>query len=529
MSSHTTLILAALLMVTRGVVAMLPYATAQEASGDRTDPEPFIVLSEFQVWADAASPEVFRQLSRRYNQTGRSHVFELYPRYDLFEWNAKRMRGWVDEAKSLGCFNLFCLGDDTRTAQGHLFDNDGVNPKLAEFLFSTVAYAHEQGFLVGVEPTHLPPQRTRQSFAKWLHTWLGPQIPRESRPDIIKLSIEWFGGWSLNPEMAVEVEAFFEAVKEVSPDTLIYVDSIGGFWRQPQVFHRWLLKRYPGTIISHYLNTDQIPAFRAIGAHNLMVQVNPSEKLKEGGQFFIYHDFTVKLLKDVVHHRVRFISLAGVNFGYQRYNYELFLDVIRPHLKLARSVAELRRELVMKPPSQGPSTADVADSLVKLARKRAEEQIRNEPPVPLNPSGRPAYFGETADGWIIGLNRLSDGRSGGKFEGAYTQPPRRRPVKATFGVDWGAEIEVRRIMVVPCLAESGPEYVATRFHLEYLRAGEWKPVPGARRRDNRRRRILFVLDQPVTAEAVRLVVAAQSDDGKGNYRACCQELAVNPR
>lgn len=83
-------------------------------------------------------------------------------------------------------------------------------------------------------------------------------------------------------------------------------------------------------------------------------------------------------------------------------------------------------------------------------------------------------------------------------------------------------------MVVPCLAESGPEYVATRFQLEYLRAGEWKPVSGGRRRDNRRRRILFALDQPVTAKAGRLAVAAQSDDGKGNYRACCRESAVNP-
>ena len=28
------------------------------------------------------------------------------------------------------------------------------------------------------------------------------------------------------------------------------------------------------------------------------------------------------------------------------------------------------------------------------------------------------------------------------------------------------------------------------------------------------------------ADAVRLIIETESDDGKGNYRACCQELAV---
>ncbi len=512
-----------------GLALTLPpqSATAQQDAASATPADRFIVLSEFQVWADAASPKVFDELSQLYNEKGRSHIFDLYPRYELFVWDAKRMRRWVDEAKALGCFNLFCLGDDTRTAQGHLFDNDGVNPKLKEFLFSTVTYAHQQGFLVGVEPTHLPPHRTRESFAAWLKTWLGPQVPQASRPDIIKLSIEWFGGWSANPEMATEVEAFFQAVHEVSPSTLVYLDSIGGFWRHPQTFHRWLLKRHPGTILSHYLNTDQIPAFRAIGARNLMVQVNPSEKLKEAGQFFIYHDFTVKLLKDVVRQRVRFVSLAGVNFGYRRYNYELFLNVIRPHLKLARSLDEVRAALVLEAPRDAPSIDDVTASLLELARKQAEERIRREPPIPLNRVGRPAYFGDTNGGWMIGLSRLGDGQSGGKFTGAYTEPIRRRPVKATFGVDLGEDTEVRRIDFVPCLSEQDPEYVARRLHLEYRHQSVWKPIPGAAWHDNRRRRLRLTLPNPVTADAIRLVVTDQTDDGKGNYRACCQELAVN--
>jgi hypothetical protein len=351
-----------------------PSAQPSQQNASSAAPDRFIVLSEFQVWADAASPEVFKELSRLYNEKGRSHIFDLYPRYELFVWDATRMRHWVDEAKALGCFNLFCLGDDTRTAQGHLFDNQGVSPTLKDFLFGIVAYAHQQGFLVAVEPTQLPPRRTREAFVLWLKSWLGPQVPAESRVDIVKLSIEWFGAWQLNPEIAVEVEAFFEAVKEVSPETLVYVDSVSGLWKTPQPFHRWLLKRFPGTILSHYLNTDQIPAFHAIGARNLMVQVNPSEKDKPAGQFFIYHDFTVQLLKDVVAQRLRFVSLAGVNFGYNRYNYELFLELLRPHLKLARSVSELRAALQPEVTQNAPTAEDVARSLVELKRKRDEEK-----------------------------------------------------------------------------------------------------------------------------------------------------------
>ena len=99
----------------------------------------FIVLSEFQVWADAAGPHVFEELNQLYLRRGRSHVFDLYPRYDYFVWDLDRMKGWVDEAKNLGAFNVFCIGDDTRTAQGHLFTTAGLNPQLADFFFGIVA------------------------------------------------------------------------------------------------------------------------------------------------------------------------------------------------------------------------------------------------------------------------------------------------------------------------------------------------------------------------------------------------------
>lgn len=504
------------------------WGAPQDKAPSQVASERFVVLSEFQVWADAAGPEVSRELSRLYNAKGRSHIFDLYPRYELFVWDRELTRKWVDEAKSLECFNLFCLGDDVRTAKGHLFDDKGVNPQLREFLFDAVAYAHEQGLLVAIEPTHLPNLRTRESLRPWLATWLGPKAPASSRPDVVKVSLEWFGGWLTNPEIAAEVEAFFEAVHDVSPGTMVYLDSIGGFWREPQVFHRWLIARFPGTILSHYLNTEQIPAFRAIGARNLMVQINPSETFEEAGQFFIYHDITVRQLRDVAAQRLRFVSLAGVNYGFNRTNYEQFLEVLRPHLNLARTLEEVREALDMTPPPTKPSVEEVAAALVERARKSAEEQIRREPAAPLNKAGRPAWFGETPDGWIRGLSGLADGLSGAKFEGAYTEPIRRRPARATFGVDMGAPTELRSVRVVPCLAEIGPEYVARELRLEYLADGKWQTLPGAQWRDNQARSLTFRLRAPVTAEAVRVVILSQSDDGKGNYRACCQELAVNP-
>jgi len=486
--------------------------------------EKFIVLSEFQVWADAAGPEVFEALNRRYLARGHSHIFQLYPRYDWFVWELPRMRRWVDEAVELGAFNVFCIGDDTRTAKGHLFTPEGVNPQLADVLFGTIDYAHEKGLLVAVEPLGLPKPRDEEHFEPWLRSWLGPDVPRDKRADIIKLSLEWFNAWQSNPAIADEVEAFFVACQRVAPDVLIYVDSIGGKWRQPQPFHRWLLQRFPGTIVSHYLNTDQVDAFRDIGARNVMVQVNPSETADTAGQFFIYHEKTVAFLKDVVRRRVRYLSLAGVNFGYARYNYELFLEIIRPHLDLARSVEALR-EGIQRDEIQSPATREEVRDWLLREREKAR-QARAEPPIPVNAAGRPAYFAEAPkDSVIRRLGAIGDGKIGRRFYGAFTEPFVQRPVTATFGLDLGAPRTIRRVRVVPCLHPSETTYVATSLRLEYREGDTWKLIPGGAVRKNTRRD--FSLEFPAIAtDAVRLVIEAQTDDGKGNYRACCQELAV---
>ena len=335
-------------------------------------PEKFIRLAEFQVWADWRGPEVGRLLSNLYNQTGHSHVFQLQPRHGLFVWNEERMRGWVDEAVKLGCFNLFNLGDDVRVSEGYLFTTDGLHPVFRDFYFNTVAYAHKRGLMVAVEPRALPRPVTRENVRKWAKSFMDPSLGREKCTDIVKMSIEWFDAYQHNPEIAAETEAFIEGVREVNPEVLVYLDSIGGAWRQVRAYHYWIMGRYPEMIISHYLNSDQVGPFRAAGAANIMVQVNPQEFQPDDGQFFVFHDRTVRILKDVMARRVSLISIAGVNYGYNFYNYDLFLDIVRPHLELVRNVAELRSALGKNRPSRQVSIENVR------AEERASREARKK-------------------------------------------------------------------------------------------------------------------------------------------------------
>jgi len=334
-------------------------------------PEKFVVLSEFQVWADAAGPEVYREFNKLYLTQGRCHSFMLYPRYDYYVWDVDRMKHWVDEAVALGAFNVFCLGDDTRTAQGRLFAPEGLNPKLADTYFQIVEYAHQKRLMVAVEPVGLPQPRDREHFVAWLKTWIGPEVPKARRADIIKLSIEWFGAFGNPPNIAYELEAFFEAARQVNPDVLVYVDSIGGQWRRPQPLHRWLLTQYPGTIISHYLNVDQVDAFRKMGARNMMVQINPCEAVLGGpAHLFLYFHETVAFLQKAMKKRVRYVSLAGVNYAYSRRDFDLFLDVIRPHLKLAPDVESLRASLQADQVAEPVTKEEVKSQLIELRAKQ---------------------------------------------------------------------------------------------------------------------------------------------------------------
>jgi hypothetical protein len=374
-----------LLLLPLLLIAAMP-AQGQTAAKSKAAavPEKFVVLSEFQVWADAATPEVYRELNRLYLKDGRCHCFMLYKTHkdcDCFVWDVERMKHWVDEAAALKAFNVFCLGDDTRTSQGRLFTPDGLSPKLSETYFPIVEYAHRKGFMVAVEPVGLPKPRDKKHFAAWLQTWVGPNIPKARRADIIKLSIEWFGAFHNPPEIAQEVEAFFEACREVNPEVLVYVDSIGGIWRGPLPFHRWLLSQYPGTILSHYLNVDQVDAFREMGARNMMVQINPCEAVLGGpSHLFLYFHETVEFLQKAMNKRVRYVSLAGVNYAYSRRDFDLFLDVIRPHLELAPDVASLRKSIVPDEIAEPIGKEEVKTLLIRAReeRERLKEQQKRD-------------------------------------------------------------------------------------------------------------------------------------------------------
>lgn len=340
----------------------------------------FIVLSEFQIWADPVGPETYHALNEIYLKTGRCHSFDLYKQgkqYDYFIWDMERTKYWVDECVALGAFNVFCMGDDTRTGKGLLFTPEGVNPQLADVLFGTIEYAHQRGMMVSIEPVGLPKQRDQEHFEKWLGTWLGPDVPETKRADIIKLSIEWFDGWNEHPkDMAHELDAFFKSVEKVNPNVLVYIDSMGGRWYTPQILHRWLLSERPGTILSHYLNTKQVPDFREMGARNLMVQINPCESgFGVGCHLFLYYDDTVNSLKDVVANRVNYLSLAGTNYAYSRRDFDLFLDVIRPHLNLAKDLKSLRESIVPDEVKQPATKEEVRAAY--LNEKRAKKQAVN--------------------------------------------------------------------------------------------------------------------------------------------------------
>ena len=502
-----------------------PVASADVGVGARNQP---IVLSEFQVWADAAGPEVFEELNRIYLERGRCHSFDLYPRYDCFVWDADRMAHWVDEALALKAFNVFCIGDDTRTAQGHLLTPEGLNPQLAETFFRIVEYAHGKGLMVAVEPHDLPAVRDEAHFAAWLRTWVGPQVSPQRRPDIIKLSIEWFGAYGYCPALADHVEAFMQACREVNPDVLVYVDSIGGSWQRPQPFHRWLLHRFPGTILSHYLNTGQVEAFRTMGARNMMVQINPCEVgANSAAHLFLYHDRTVAALKDAVRKRVRYLSLAGVNYGYSRRNYDLFLEVIRPHLRLAPDLASLRRSIVPDEIREPVTKEQVKAAIIGDRLKNEEAEVAAEGPIPPNRAGRPAFFGQAPEGCVVrNLAAIGDGQvRTPRFGCAYTSPFLTYPAQATFGLDLGGVRRIRKIRVVPCLDVDEDTYLARDFRLEYRHGGRWKPFPDGVIRGNTQREFVFRCP-PVEADAVRLAIEWEAGDGKGNYRACCQELQV---
>ena len=229
--------------------------------------------------------------------------------------------------------------------------------------------------MVAVEPVGLPKPRDKEHFVAWLKTWVGKDVPEKRRADIIKLSIEWFGAFRNPPNIAYELEAFFAGgPRSQSGDVSSMSTRSAGNGGGPSRLHRWLLHEYPGTIISHYLNVDQVDAFREMGARNMMVQINPCEAVLGGpAHLFLYFHETVEFLQKAMKKRVRYVSLAGVNYAYSRRDFDLFLEVLRPHLRLASNVDELRKSLVPDEIAAPVTKEDVKAQLLELQEQKKKK------------------------------------------------------------------------------------------------------------------------------------------------------------
>ena len=109
-------------------------------------------------------------------------------------------------------------------------------------------------------------------------------------------------------------------------------------------------------------------AYRDMGARNMMVQINPCEVGPGACHLFIYFDKTVASLKDAIDKRVPYLSLAGVNYAYSRRDFDLFLDVIRPHLLLAPDLPSLRKTIVPDEIGQPVNKEGVKTLLLESAK-----------------------------------------------------------------------------------------------------------------------------------------------------------------
>ena len=83
---------------------LLPLVLTVSVPAEKPDAEKFIVMSEFQIWADPVGPETYRALNKMYLKGGYCHSFKLYQRgkgYDYFIWDQERTKYWVNECVAL--------------------------------------------------------------------------------------------------------------------------------------------------------------------------------------------------------------------------------------------------------------------------------------------------------------------------------------------------------------------------------------------------------------------------------------------
>lgn len=136
------------------------------------------------------------------------------------------------------------------------------------------------------------------------------------------------------------------------------------------------------------------------------------------------------------------------------------------------------------------------------------------------------------------LERLNDGMLGANepVDAARTLPPRARPVRGWFGVEWREAVAVDRVVAYPGFAASGPRparYLASDYSFEAWLGGGWQPIPGARGAGNAALRVEHRFP-PLRTTRIRLVIERQrnargGDGGDAGFRAACLELAAFAR
>lgn len=311
-----------------------------------------VYVSEFQMWADVR-PAGMKFLKWVYDRIGVSHNFMMMSNNQRF-WAEDRVRKMVDEAAGMGVFNLFTIGDDHGARKGHIFEGAGINPEYRDFFLNSVRYIHSKGMMAGVEPRNIPKTTNKKVQRRWWRSFLSPEHGA-GVVDVIKLSMEWIGGYQHDYRMVRYIDTIIEVVSEVNPSVLVYVDSIGNEWRKVRQAHRYLLGRHPYILMMlHNANpiggndggasVEMVSEFRKEGFRNLMLQINPNE----GSQCFYFVDRTRMSVRNFIELDMPFVSFAGANLGYDRKQLERIVSPLRSKLFLVKNIQELRSKLVFQ-------------------------------------------------------------------------------------------------------------------------------------------------------------------------------------
>ncbi len=137
---------------------------------------------------------------------------------------------------------------------------------------------------------------------------------------------------------------------------------------------------------------------------------------------------------------------------------------------------------------------------------------------------------------VRNLDRLNDLSLGNNTDSdaAATDPAELTPQKAWFGVDFGNEQEISRIVVYPGfyinpeqIKKSKLIYLAYHYVLQYWQEEKWVDIPGTEVRDNAQSRVSHEFGPIKTSKVRVLIYGAYSHKGllsEGVFRTACLEL-----